>query len=335
MIIDLHEDISHYYLSAGVTISIQPFNVDLPGRHVDIPKYEKAGVRLVLGSIFPMVSNLNRRLTDSLAALYGEWSPSTAAVSPRELAIEQVKIYYALEETYPERIKIVRDERDLEELNGRVGIILHIEGCEALSEPEDLKVFYRLGVRSIGITWNYDNKYASSCLSKKDYGLTGEGEELVKIANRLGVMVDLSHAGRQTCQDVIELSEQPPYISHANAYSVKEHPRNVPDDTIIQVGRRGGVIGLTFITSCIGEPADAEKLSEHASHIARVAGEGVLALGTDYLGIRNTPTGLEDITKIDKLREALARRLGEGSVHNILYANALRYIRGFAPHWRP
>src|SRR5207247_7592925 len=100
------------------------------------------------------------------------------------------------------------------------------------SEPEDLRIFYTLGVRSIGLTWNYDNKYASSCLSRKDYGLTGEGEALVKMANRIGVMVDLSHAGQRTCRDVLEFSETPTFVSHAEDYSEQKHHRHAPAEMI-------------------------------------------------------------------------------------------------------
>src|SRR5438445_3515294 len=66
MIVDLHEDISDYFLTAGAASVIQPFDEDMEGRHVDIPKYRQAGVRLVFGSIFPMVSGLNPRLTADL-----------------------------------------------------------------------------------------------------------------------------------------------------------------------------------------------------------------------------------------------------------------------------
>src|SRR5712692_4410453 len=210
MIVDLHEDISDYFLTAGATSVTQPFDKDVEGRHVDIPKYRKARVRLVFGSLFPMVSGLNPRLIADLGGMYKEWSPASVPAAPREIAIEQVKTYYSLEEMYGKHLRMVRTGKDLDGLASKVGILLHLEGCEALSEPEDLRIFYRLGVRSIGLTWNYDNKYASSCRSRKDYGLTGEGEALVKMANRLGVMVDLSHAGPRTCRDVLEFSEAPP-----------------------------------------------------------------------------------------------------------------------------
>jgi len=221
LIVDLHEDISDYFLMAGATSVTQPFDKDMEGRHVDIPKYRKAGVRLVFGSIFPMVGGLNSRLMAGLSGMYKEWSPASVPAAPREIAIEQVKTYYSLEEMYGKHLRLVRTGKDLDGLTSKVGILLHLEGCEALSEPEDLRIFYRLGVRSIGLTWNYDNKYASSCRSGKDYGLTGEGEALVKMANRLGVMVDLSHAGPRTCRDVLELSETPPFFSHADAYTLQ------------------------------------------------------------------------------------------------------------------
>ena len=334
MIVDLHEDISDYFLTAGATSVTQPFDEDVEGRHVDIPKYRKAGVRLVFGSIFPMVNGLNPRLIADLGGMYKEWSPASVPAAPREIAIEQVKTYYSLEEMYGKHLRMVRTGKDLDGLASKVGILLHLEGCEALSEPEDLRIFYRLGVRSIGLTWNYDNKYASSCRSRKDYGLTGEGEALVKMANRLGVMVDLSHAGTRTCRDVLEFSETPPFVSHADAYSVQKHPRNATDELIRKVGRRRGVIGLTFITSCIGEPADAAKLAEHAMHIARVGGAGTLALGTDYMGIRTTPTGLDDITKLNLLTDALKRKgANKEMAGKMMYSNAMNFVKRFADSW--
>ena len=125
----------------------------------------------------------------------------------------------------------------------------------------------------------------------------------------------------------------PPFVSHADAYSVQKHPRNATDELIRKVGRRG-VIGLTFITSCIGEPADAAKLAEHAMHIARVGGAGTLALGTDYMGIRTTPTGLDDITKLDLLTDALKRKGADKEMEGkMMYSNAMNFVKRFADSW--
>ncbi len=208
MVVDLHEDIGYYYLMSG-NADVSPFGEDIKGRHADIPKYRKVGMKLVLGSIFPLLGSLNRRKIEAMQRMYGSWSPSSALVSPRDVAIELVKIYYTLEEMHPKALKIVRTREDIESLGERAGIVMHIEGCEALGEPEDLRVFFNLGVRSVGLTWNYDNKYAASCLSVKDYGLTGEGEALVAAANKLGVMVDLSHPSPRTSSDTLAFSEAP------------------------------------------------------------------------------------------------------------------------------
>jgi len=333
MVVDLHEDIGYHYLMGGIEEAL-PFDEDVKGRHADIPKYAKVGMKLVLGSVFPLVGSLNKRKIDAMQKLYGTWSPSSAVVSPRDVAIELVKIYYSLEDMYPKALKIVRTRRDIESLGKRTGIVMHIEGCEALGEPEDLRVFYNLGVRSIGLTWNYDNKYAASCLSTKDYGLTGEGEALVALANKLGVMVDLSHSSHRTSSDTLEVSESPPFFSHSNALAKQKSKRNVSDVLLRKTGKRGGIVGLTFIRSCIGKPFTPERLADHAKHMIRVGGERLPALGTDYLGMGSTPVGLENLSRLGHLRSALkGAGLSSGQTEAILNDNAFGFILKQSEHW--
>ena len=333
MVVDLHEDIGSYYLMGGAA-DIRPFDEDLKGRHADIPKYRKVGMKLVLGSIFPLVGSLNRRKIDAMQKMYGVWAPSSAITSPRDVAIELVKIYYALEEFYPRALKIVRTKEDIENLGKATGIIMHIEGCEALGEPEDLRVFYNLGVRSIGLTWNYDNKYAASCLSAKDYGLTGEGEALVAQANRLGVMVDLSHSSPRTSSDTLEASEAPPFFSHSNSMTAQTSKRNVSDSLIKRTAKRGGIVGLTFIRGCIGDPFTPERLTVHAKHMVELGGEKLPALGTDYLGIQNTPVGLDDLSKLSRFRSALKTAgMPASRIEGILNDNAYNFILKHSERW--
>jgi len=333
MVVDLHEDIGYYYLMGGVA-EIQPFHEDVQGRQADIPKYRKVGVKLVLGSIFPLVGSLNRRKIETMQKEYGTWSPSSALASPRDVAIELVKIYYTLEDLYPKALKIVRTREDVENLGEATGIVLHIEGCEALGEPEDLRIFYNLGVRSIGLTWNYDNKYAASCLSTKDYGLTGEGEALVALANGLGVMVDLSHSSPKTSSDTLEASEAPPFFSHSNSLAVQASKRNVSDSLIRRTAKRGGIVGLTFIRSCIGEPFTPERLAEHAKHMVDLGGESIPALGTDYLGMQTTPVGLDNLSKLGLFRRAMKiTGLSPRQIEDVLNDNAYNFILKHSERW--
>ena len=333
MVVDLHEDIGHYFLMGG-SANVRPFDEDVKGRQADLPKYRKSGMKLVLGSVFSLIGSLNRRKIAAMERMYNHWAPSSALVSPRDVAIELVKIYYSLEETYPKDLKIIRTKEDIEALGKRVGIILHIEGCEPLGEPEDLQVFFNLGVRSIGLTWNYDNKYAASCLSSKDYGLTGEGEALVAAANKLGVMVDLSHSSPKTSSETLGLSETPPFFSHSNTQSKQQNPRNVSDGIIRETAHRGGIIGLTFIRSCIGKPFDAAKLAGHARHMIKVGGSTLPALGTDFLGMTGTPDDLEDISKLANFKRAMKEaRISSAEVEGILNDNAYRFILKQSERW--
>jgi len=333
MVVDLHEDIGYHYMMAGQS-DIQPFDIDVKGRHADIPKYKKAGVRLVLGSVYPMIEGLNPRLIEKNQRMYGVWSPSAVPASTRDVAMELIKVYYSLEEMYPKALKIVRTKEDLESLGPRTGILMHIEGAEALGEPEDLKLFFQLGVRSVGLTWNYDTKYAASCLSSKDYGLTGEGEALVTLANKLGVMVDLSHASPKTSSDTLEVSDAPPFFSHSNALALQESKRNISDDLIKKTGKRGGIVGVTFIRSTIGKPFNPERIAEHAKHMIKVGGESVPALGTDFLGMASTPEELPDISKIGRFKGALrAAGCSKQQVDGLLDDNATRFILKHSERW--
>lgn len=330
MVVDLHEDIGYYYLMGGST----PFDQNLRGRQADIPKYKTAGMSIVLGSVFPLIGSLNQRKIAAMQKMYGYWSSSSALVSPRDVAIELVKIYYSLEELYPDHLKIVRTTQDIESLGKRVGIVLHIEGCEALGEPEDLRVFFNLGVRSVGLTWNYDNKYAASCLSTKDYGLTGEGEALVALADRLGVMVDLSHSSPKTSAETLKAADLPPFFSHSDADTEQANRRNISDALIRETGRRGGIVGLTFIRSCIGEPFTPARLADHAKHVIKVGGAATPALGTDFLGMSRTPVGLEDVSKVGKFRGALiSSGVERGEADRILHGNAYDFILKRSAAW--
>ena len=334
MVVDLHEDIASYFMMDGATFDVRPFHEDVPERHADIPKYRRVGMRLVLGSIFPMVGGLNVRHMARLKRAYRAWSPSSSSGPARDMAIEQVKIYYSLQDLYPKALKIVRTLQDIEDLGTKTGILMHLEGCEALYEPEDLQVLFNLGVRSVGLTWNYDNKYASSCMSKKDYGLTGEGEDLVALANKLSVMLDLSHAGPKSCADVIDYSDRSPFFSHSNAFSQQQSRRNISNELVKKVAKTKGIVGLTFIRSCIGPPYTPGRLADHARKLISLGGDGLTALGTDFLGIGSTPDGLENLSKLGNLERALKDvGLSQQQVEGITHDNAMRLIRTHAEGW--
>ena len=339
-VVDLHEDISLYYLTGGQGLSfgLAEFNVDLEGRHADIPKYEKANVKLVFGAIFPMMPTLHPRMPETDIKSYQTVVPSYVPRSPTTVALEHIKMYTGLCKRFPKDLRMVETLQDLREVfeGYGVGLVLSLEGAEALADPDDLELLYRLGVRCLQVCWNLDNRYAASCASKRDYGLTGSGLELVALANKLGVVLDISHASKRTALDIIENSKLPVIASHSNAWRVWKNPRNLDDDVLDALRRNGGVVGFTFISPLIAEYASVDALAEHILYVRDSFGPSLMAIGTDYFGLLNMkePEDLEDITKLPELYEALiSRGFKDEDIEMLAHKNAMRVIEANASRW--
>ena len=316
-VIDLHEDISAYILESER--AVKPFNVDTE-RHVDIPKYGRGGVVLVVGAVFPGEHKY----------VGGERVRGTVFRCSQQRVLDHIATYYRLVKEFSEHLYLVehRDELLRVEYGKGTGILIGLEGAYPLDDPWDLELYYKLGVRLIGLTWNIENRFAASCISKRDYGLTGSGEELVDIAERLGIVVDLAHASRKTMLDVLSIASRPVVISHACIYKLKAHPRNVDDEVLEELRRNHGVIGITFVSEFLGEgDVGVDTVVEHIMYVYENFGVDIIALGTDYLGTSRLPKGLEDIGKIQVLfKELLDKGLSHEDIEKIAWRNAYRVL---------
>jgi membrane dipeptidase len=330
-IIDLHEDVSLYFLTFGGGQPLADFRDDVIGRDADIPKYVRGNVRLVFSSIFPGTHTFDVKLLEQ-----GErdrWLPRVIMRYPQLQVFEHLKIYYSLSEAYG--VRIVESLKDVEDVikssDYRLGFLIHLEGADAIDDPYDLVLLKKLGVRSLGLTWNYNNKWGSSCASNKDYGLTPEGEELVKQANKLGIVIDLAHASKKTAVDVLQISRKPVMISHANVKSVHDHRRNVDDEILELLSSNKGLIGMSFVSSFISpkKRAGVNDLVNHFMHVYERFGSDILAIGTDFHGLLGLPgpEGLESVDKVQTLLNALRDRgLKESDIRKIAFENALRLL---------
>ncbi len=333
-VIDLHEDISTYFMLHGGGYRLADFNVDVEGRDADIPKYFKGGVKLVFASIFTGLETFEPGVSKVYESMYGLWIPATVFRGSDSILFEQLRIYYRLAEHYGE-LYIVEDYSSIERVmrgENKVGLLLHLEGAEPISDPYDLKLLHKLGLRSLGITWNPCNKYGCGASAKKDYGLTDEGEELVRTANKIGIIVDIAHASKKTALDALAIAKKPILISHANLRKYVDTPRNVDDETLEALKKNGGVIGLSCIGPIIarGRRPTIEDLVEQYMYIHETYGPDIAAIGTDFLGLLGLPApqGLESIDKVQGLLEKLKERgLSDRDVEKIAYENALRVIR--------
>ncbi len=333
-VIDLHEDISSYFLFHGGGQPLGDFSKDIDDRDADIPKYLRGNVKIVFAAMFPGIETFRLEESRALEQLYGVWIPAIGYRAPQTWLLEHFAIYYKLVDTYRE-LEVVETIRQVEEILGgenRIGLILHLEGAEAIDDPYDLVLLMKLGLRSIGLTWNYDNKYGSGCSTRKDRGLTADGEELIRMANKLGIIVDLAHASRRTALEAIEVSKKPVIISHANVRRFVDTPRNVDDEVLEALSRNGGVIGLSAIGPLISRKSrpTLDDLVQHFMYIYERYGADILAIGTDFHGLLGLPApeGFESIDKVQTLLEKLrAAGLMDNDIRKIAYENALRVLR--------
>ncbi|MEM0119966.1 MAG: membrane dipeptidase [Thermoprotei archaeon] len=305
--VDLHEDLAYSSQSEDVVGGLKQSSVRM--------LREVGDDVVVFGSLYPHINTVDER-SEMLSRNYGHPTKSTSPLI--QVLLEQIKFYLYLERAG--LVKIVRGRGDLD--SHGVKILLALEGADVLTDPYDLYLLRELNVLCVGLTWNYDNKFASSCMSKKDYGLTGYGEEVVKLANELGIIIDVAHAGKKSVLDAAALSSKPIIASHANAKSLRNHVRNLDDEELEALAKTGGVVGVTAINTTLSDQPSIGDLAKHAAYIGEKFGWDHVALGTDFLGIENTPSGFEDVRKIGALGELLGDH-----AQKVFWDNAMRVLK--------
>ena len=218
---------------------------------------------------------------------------------------------------------------------GRIALYLGIEG--ALPIEEDLAALGKLreaGVCFFGICWNKTNKAGVSSFDKKNpAGLSPVGQEIIAECNRLGIMVDISHASKKTFWDILGASKTPAFSSHSGCEAVKDHPRNLDDEQLRAVAKGGGVVGIIFASNFLGGlfGATVETICDHIEHVVRVAGEDAVALGSDFDGFVPLPRGMRDVRDLPRITQILWKRgFGEARLRKLLGGNFLRYWEQFS-----
>jgi len=165
----------------------------------------------------------------------------------------------------------------------RLAISFDIEGANALGgDVHMVAAYHALGVRQMLFAYNLGNAAAGGC-HDKDTGLTPFGIEILAEMNRVGMIVDASHASYSTSMDLIGRSTTPVVFSHSNPASVWQHERNIRDDQIKACAAKGGVIGLNGLGIFLGEnDTSTEALLRHLFRLLDLAGPAHVGIGFDY-----------------------------------------------------
>ncbi len=216
--------------------------------------------------------------------------------------------------------------------NNLIAAIISVEGGEALQgDISVLRCLYRLGVRSICLTWNNRNEIADGVSDEiTGGGLTEFGRKVVREMNSLGMLIDVSHIAEKGFWDVIETTRDPIIASHSNAKKICNHRRNLTDEQILAIRDNGGVIGINLYPCFLNnsEEASLKDVIKHIEYISSLAGCDHVGIGTDFDGIEITPSdirGIQDIPLI--VNELLKLNYSQESVRKIAGGNFLRVIR--------
>lgn len=221
---------------------------------------------------------------------------------------------------------------DITSRNKIAGIIV-VEGGHAIQNNLDnLYALYNAGMRYLTITWNNSTDWAVSAADSRTgtVGLSEFGKEVIRKMDSLGVIIDVSHTGIKTIEDILEVTTKPIIASHSGVRAIKNHYRNLTDDQIITIAERGGVIGLVFYPPFISSgTVTASKIADHIDYIKNLVGIDHISIGSDFDGIgSNHPADLQDVTDMPNLTlKLLERGYSEDEVRKILGGNILRVFQ--------
>lgn len=208
--------------------------------------------------------------------------------------------------------------------NGIMSAILTIEGPAGFGfDPELLIDLYKIGFRVSTLGWNEKNPLTGSHVTGG--GLTDLGRDYVKEAQRVGMIVDVSHISDEGFWDVMDISQAPVIASHSNSRAVCNVSRNLTDDMFRAICETGGVAGINLYTEFLGDNATLDTACEHIMHFLELDPAGKhIALGGDLDGVDTLPADFDGVQSYQKLAHKLCQRgLSEDLIYNIFWNNAL------------
>lgn len=196
--------------------------------------------------------------------------------------------YYLLEETLPNKVKLVYTVDDILHAyeSKKLGVIMSTQGSDLFEgNLRFITIAHKLGLRIVQITYNQQCSMGSGVFEPTDTGLTRFGQQAIYEMNRLGILIDLSHVGYKTSLDAIECSSQPVVFSHSGVMELCKNHRNADDVQIKAVAAKGGLVGLcphsVMCTDDRTQPPDVDVYINHMKYVADLVGPEYVAIGTD------------------------------------------------------
>ena len=328
LLIDTHNDVT--------SKTVQGFDIGKRAAtgHTDVPRMREGGMGAQFFAVY----------------VAGSYTRDNRSANRALQMIDTVR--HDIAGRYPDTFTLATTAGQIVEAHrrGKIAALMGIEGGHAIEDSlRLLRQFYALGIRYMTLTHSNTNNWAdSSGDTARHNGLTAFGKDVVREMNRLGMMVDISHVADKTFWDAIETSRAPVFASHSSARALSNIPRNMTDDMIRAVAKKGGVVQVNFGCDFLSQryadaaaplrrrraellkgnpnlspddirnilskersaipPATLADVVAHIDHIRNIAGVDYAGIGSDYDGVGCVPAGLEDVSRFPNLTRALLEK---------------------------
>jgi membrane dipeptidase len=334
LVIDGHNDMPWEVRKQGAS-SFEKMDISKPQRmlQTDIPRLREGGIG---------------------AQFWSVWVPVELGYRGEALAttLEQIDLVKNMVSHYPDTFELALTADDMDRIHkgGKIASLIGVEGGHCIEDSLNaLEKLYKLGARYMTLTHTDSLSWADSGTdAPRSNGLAPFGKQVVQKMNELGMMVDISHVSAKTMRDALDVSGAPVIFSHSSAKAVCEHPRNVPDDVLVRLKEKDGVVMVNFFSGYVVPSAaktsldvmdlerelkkkydDKKKVEaeldrwkarhpyprgtihdvlDHIDHIAKVAGVEHVGLGSDFDGVSKLPTQMDDVSCYPYITQGLMDR---------------------------
>jgi membrane dipeptidase len=238
-------------------------------------------------------------------------------------------------------LKLVRKADELPTSAGKsISTIILMEGADPLRNEEDVEWFFEKSVRIVGLAWKR-TRHAGGTAAPGP--LTAEGRKIVPVLDRLGIIHDASHLAEESFWNLLEMSEGPVMASHSNCRAFNPTDRQLSDEMIRAIVRRGGVIGMNFYDKFLVPPEEFRKrkanlndLLKHMRHVCEIAGDARhVAIGTDMdggFGREEIPEEIPSAGELPRVAEFLGKAgFAAQDVEGIMGGNWLTFFHENLP----
>ena len=352
IVVDGHNDVTAWILDFG-------FDLGMNGAD---PTKRRAELYWILGWLLPAPRGDQLRTHTDLhrleaggvdAQFFSIFAHPRYAKAPGGTKGRAFQMIDALEEQirrHGDHLELAVSAEDVRRISrsDKIAVLMGLEGGHSIEDDlVNLRQFRDRGVRYMTLTWNNTNGWAdSSGDDARHGGLTEFGREVIGEMNRLGMVVDVSHASDDTFWDALEATRAPLMASHSSARALVDNPRNLSDEMLEAVAQNGGVVMVNFGGTFIDprkaskwriirdmilhwgpSPVSLDLLLDHIDHVVRVAGIDHVGLGSDFDGTLLLPEGASDVSGFPNVTAGLLERgYSQTEIRKILGENALRVL---------